>query len=91
MSKTNFIDGSPVTPAFLNAINNPTFVEEPVNDGEINFPHLSVFQSFDYWGVEMQIPADSVGRYIGDALFDNRQFGNTPEKNGDFLCPFTGI
>lgn len=38
MSKTNFIDGSPVTPDFLNAINNPTFSENPSENGEIPFP-----------------------------------------------------
>lgn len=38
MAKTNFIDGSPVTPAFLNAINNPTYSESPSENGEIPFP-----------------------------------------------------
>ena len=38
MSKTVFIDGSPVNPAFLNAINNPTFSENPSENGEIPFP-----------------------------------------------------
>jgi hypothetical protein len=38
MSKTNFIDGSPVTPAFLNAINNPIYKESPSENGEIPFP-----------------------------------------------------
>lgn len=38
MAKTNFVDGSPVTPAFLNAINNPTYSENPSQNGEIPFP-----------------------------------------------------
>lgn len=38
MAKTNFVDGSPVTPAFLNAINNPIYSENPSQNGEIPFP-----------------------------------------------------
>ena len=36
MAKTVFVPNSPVTSAFLNAINNPTFVANPANDGEIS-------------------------------------------------------
>jgi hypothetical protein len=35
MPKTSFVNGSVVTPAFLNAINNPTYVDSPEFDGEI--------------------------------------------------------
>lgn len=35
MPKTNFVPQTPVTSAFLNAINNPVFVANPTNDGEI--------------------------------------------------------
>ncbi|HEY9736749.1 MAG TPA: hypothetical protein V6D06_10720, partial [Trichocoleus sp.] len=35
MTKTTFSNGTVVTAAFLNAINNPVFVEVPDNDGEI--------------------------------------------------------
>lgn len=38
MPKTYFADGTPVTPAWLNAVTNPTFSEDPQNDGEIEFP-----------------------------------------------------
>lgn len=42
MSKTNFIDGSPVTPSFLNAINNPTYSENPSENGEIPVPTFGI-------------------------------------------------
>lgn len=35
MPKTIFADGTLVTPAFLNAVNNPVFVDTPDNDGEV--------------------------------------------------------
>lgn len=36
MAKTVFVDGTVVTPEFLNAINNPVFVDNPNYDGEID-------------------------------------------------------
>ena len=38
MAKTNFTHGAVVEPEFLNAINNPTYSDDPQNDGEINEP-----------------------------------------------------
>jgi hypothetical protein len=35
MTKTVFVNGTVVTPEWLNAVNNPQFVEAPDNDGEI--------------------------------------------------------
>lgn len=35
MPKTTFVNGTIVSPQFLNAINNPVFVDTPDNDGEI--------------------------------------------------------
>ncbi len=35
MPKTVFVPNSPVTAAFLNAINNPSFTANPANDGEL--------------------------------------------------------
>lgn len=39
--KTNFQDGTIVTPAFLNAINSPVWKQAPANDGEIKPPELA--------------------------------------------------
>lgn len=39
--KTNFQDGTIVTPAFLNAINSPVWKQAPANDGEIKPPVLA--------------------------------------------------
>lgn len=39
--KTNFQDGTIVTPAFLNAINSPVWKQVPANDGEIKPPELA--------------------------------------------------
>lgn len=38
MSKTTFNHGTDVTPEYLNAINNPTYSDDPQEDGQIPYP-----------------------------------------------------
>ena len=38
MAKTLFENGTPLTPETLNRLNNPTYAENPSNDGEIPYP-----------------------------------------------------
>lgn len=38
MAKTLFENGTPITPELLNKLNNPTYAENPSNDGEIPYP-----------------------------------------------------
>lgn len=40
MAKTLFENGTPLTPELLNKLNNPTYAENPSNDGEIPYPPL---------------------------------------------------
>lgn len=35
MPKTNFVTNTPITAAFLNAVNNPSYTANPANDGEL--------------------------------------------------------
>lgn len=38
MAKTTFAHGMQITPEFLNAINNPTYSDDPQEDGQIPYP-----------------------------------------------------
>lgn len=45
MPKTVFVNGTVVTPEFLNSLNNPVFVDSPDNDGEIRKIQNSEFST----------------------------------------------
>lgn len=55
--KTQFVHGTPVTPEFMNAINNPVYSDSPSADGEIPYPSMDLRRLSDIdsiTGVELE-------------------------------------
>lgn len=42
MAKTEFAHGTAITPEVMNALNNPRYVDDPQEDGEIPFPLIDL-------------------------------------------------
>lgn len=84
MTKTNFIDGSPVTPDFLNALNNPVRVVNPQNDGEL----FKIKGKFSAWSPDLSFIERDFTKYIGSEAAAETTWG---DSYGNFIVPFTGL
>lgn len=75
MTKTVFVDGTPVTPAFMNAINNPTYSPNPQNNGELPFPPA--------FGLGLSVPES---QFVNSSL---RGTSKDTTNSFDFTQPIT--